>query len=232
MKSARVLGLTLTLVVCAACGSPAAQEAAAPPPPSLAATTTTLAPAAPATTVPLSTTTARANTIAAAETTENGDDSGVLTGSDWPAIVELLGRRRQALYADPIADEATYSTICAPVDGGSCLEGLRTQIPSLVEQGLRVIDADPYVVLPGGVVVEDVEQGQTVETARIVTVVVTLERSEHLGQLVDQSGEVQADISSDTPDGENSRSRTTLVRDTVGAEWRILDQSSAGTVPA
>jgi hypothetical protein len=189
-----------------------------------------LAPAAPATTVPLPTTTAPEAT--AAETTDNGGDSGVLTGSDWPAVVELLGRRRQALYADPIADEATYSTICALVDGGSCLEGLRTQIPSLVEQGLRVIDADPYVVLPGGVVVEDVEQGQTVETARVVTVVVTLERSEHFGQLVDESGEVQADISSDTSDGENARSRTTLVRDTVGAEWRILDQSSAGTVPA
>lgn len=230
MKPARVLGLTLTLVVCAACGSSVAQEAAAPPPPSLAATTTTLAPAAPATTLPLSTTTAPEAT--AAETTENGDDSSVLTGSDWPAIVELLGRRRQALYAEPIADEATYSTICALVDGGSCLEGLRTQIPSLVEQGLRVTDADPYVVLPGDVVVEDIEQGQTVETARIVTVVVTLQRSEHLGQLVDESGEVQAEISSDTPDGENSRSRTTLVRDVVGAEWRVLDQSSAGTVPA
>ena len=230
MKPARVLGLTLALAVCAACGSSTTQEAAAPPPPTAAATTTTVAPAAPSTTVPLPTTIAPEATTA--ETTDNGGDSGVLTGSDWPAIVELLGRRRQALYADPIADEATYSTICAPVDGGSCLEGLRTQIPSLVEQGLRVIDADPYVVLPGGVVVEDVEQGQTVETARIVTVVVTLERSEHLGQLVDQSGEVQADISSDTPDGENSRSRTTLVRDTVGAEWRILDQTSAGTVPA
>jgi len=229
VKTARVLALLLAVALCAACGTSTAENSATATTTTTAATTITAAPIAASTALP-PTTTLIGSTAAA--NTEPDNASGVLTGTDWPAIVEILGRRRQDLYSTPIAEDAGYSTICAATDGGSCLEGLRTQIPSLIEQGFRIVGADPYTVLPDDVAVEDVEEGQTVDTARIVTVVVTVRRSSNRGQLVNGAGDVQADITSDTPEGHNIRTRTTLVREAPGSEWRILDQSAAGTVPA
>ncbi|MEZ5218182.1 MAG: hypothetical protein R2715_16740 [Ilumatobacteraceae bacterium] len=83
-------------------------------------------------------------------------------------------------------------------------------------------------MLTDDVAIEETEQGETIETTHIVTVLVTVRRSASPGQIVDANGVVQADIAIDTLTGQNVRTRTTLVREAPGAEWRILDQATAG----
>jgi hypothetical protein len=198
------------------------------------AITTTAAPsttAAPTTTVDTTIATSIATTTPPPTTTAVIDEPTVLTGTDWQAIVQILGQRRQALYAAPVDDPAAYDAICAGGDN-PCTSALRTQIASLAEQGFRIADAAPFTVLPDDPFLENVEDGKTIDTARIVTVVVTIQRSLDNGNLVDDSGTIQAELESDTPEGQNLRSRITLVRTAPGNEWRILEQSPAGQVPA
>ena len=194
------------------------------------AITTTAAPsttAAPTTTIA----TSIATTTPSPTTTAVIDVPTVLTGTDWQVIVQILGQRRQALYAAPVDDPAAYDAICA---GGEnpCTSALQTQIASLAKQGFRIADAAPFTVVPDDPFLENVEDGKTIDTARIVTVVVTIQRSADNGNLVDDSGTIQAELESDTPEGQNLRSRITLVRTAPGSEWRILEQSPAGQVPA
>ena len=189
----------------------------------VATTTTTTTPTT--TVAPTTTTLAPTTTVASA----TGDS--VLTGTDWAAIVQTLGQRRQDLYAQPSTDPARIDEICAPADG-SCTRALAAQIPDLASKGWHVEGTDPYIVLPAEVVVENIEAGQTIETARFVTVVVTVQRQASAGSIVDGSGAVQANLEYDTPEGSNGRSRVTLARIAPGQEWRLLDLVNAGTVPA
>ena len=59
------------------------------------------------------------------------------------------------------------------------------------------------------------------------------EKEKSGGQIVDANGTVVADVSTETPEGINTRGRTFLSR--VGPPedpWRIIDQQRIGDVPA
>jgi hypothetical protein len=197
----QLVHLVLSVVVLAATAACSSESDGAEPtttaaPSTIAATTTTEM----GTTTTMTPTTIEPTTTVPppAETIAPGvDEASVLSSYDWPAVIQILSRRRDALYESPVADPTRFTEICADADG-SCLLGLSTQVPDLVTKGYRIVGADSTVVLPTDVVVENIEQEATIETALI---------------------------------GQNGRSRTTLVRAGVGAEWRILNQSDAGNVP-
>ena len=146
--------------------------------------------------------------------------------TDWRAVVEALGRRRQELYASP--DVTRIGEVCA--DESPCAEQLEVQLGDMAGKGWHIEGGDPYTVLEAQL--EDFD-GDTLETSLVVTVVGVIQRPASGGQIVDANGTVVADVSTETPEGINTRGRTFLSR--VGPPedpWRIIDQQRIGDVPA
>lgn len=176
-------------------------------------TSTTVAP--PTTIVDTTTT----STSAAPTTTVDSD-------VDWREVVEILGQRRQDLYADP--DLAGIPAVCG--DESPCAEQLEVQIGDLANKGWRVDGADPFVVLDARVEQFD---GDTLETSLIVTVVAVIERAADAGTIVDSAGAEVAAVEPGTEPGFNAQGRFLLGR--VGPPedpWRLISQDTLPEVPA
>jgi len=147
------------------------------PPSTTSAPVTTTATTQPSSTP--STTTTDAPTTA--PTTVSTDQT------DWASVVQTLGQRRQDLYAAP--DVSRIREVCA--EESPCAEQLDVQLADLANKGWHVVDADPYTVVRAEL--EDFD-GESLDTALVVTVVVEVQRPANGGSIVDSSGAVVAGI--------------------------------------
>lgn len=145
---------------------------------------------------------------------------------DWREVVEVLGQRRQDLYAAP--DVTRIPEVCG--DGSPCAEQLNVQIGDLADKGWRVDGADPFVVLEARVEKFD---GDTLDSSLLVTVVAVIERAEDAGTIVDSAGAEVAAVEPGTESGFNAQGRFLLGR--VGPPddpWRLISQDTLPEVPA
>lgn len=145
--------------------------------------------------------------------------------TDWATVVQTLGQRRQDLYAAP--DVSRIGEVCAAQS--PCAEQLNVQLADLASKGWRVVDADPYTVASADL--EDFD-GDSPDTALVVTVIVVVQRPGTGGSIVDSSGAVVAGVDPETVEGVNTENRTTLGRS--GPEndpWRIISQERIREVP-
>jgi hypothetical protein len=184
-------------------------------PPSTTSTTSTST----STSAPPSTTDAVTSTTSVPSTTVGSD-------VDWLEVVEDLAQRRQDLYASP--DISRIPEVCA--DGSPCAEQLNVQIGDLADKGWRVDGADPVVVLDTRVEQFD---GDTLDSALLVTVVAVIERAQNAGTIVDGSGSEVAAVEPGTEPGFNAQGRFLLGR--VGPPedpWRLVSQDTLPEVPA
>jgi hypothetical protein len=145
--------------------------------------------------------------------------------TDWASVVQTLGQRRQDLYAAP--DVSRIREVCA--EDSPCAEQLDVQLADLSNKGWHVVDADRYTVVSAEL--EDFD-GDSLETALVVTVVVVVQRPATGGSIVDSSGAVVAGIDPETEEGVNTENRTTLGRSGLPEDpWRIISQERIREVP-
>ena len=110
-----------------------------------------------------------------------------------------------------------------------CAEQLDVQLADLASKGWRVVDADPYTVVRAEL--EDFD-GDSLDTALVVTVIVEVQRPANGGSIVDSSGAVVAGIDPETDEGVNTENRTTLGRSGPPEDpWRIISQERIREVP-
>jgi hypothetical protein len=146
--------------------------------------------------------------------------------TDWAATVQTLGQRRQDLYASP--DVARIREVCA--EESPCAEQLNVQLADLASKGWRVVGTDPYTVVSARL--EDFD-GDALETALVVTLIVVVERPENGGTIVDSNGATVAAVDPETPAGMNTENRTILGRSGPPEDpWRIISQERIREVPA
>jgi hypothetical protein len=141
-------------------------------------------------------------------------------------VVEVLGQRRQDLYAAP--DVTRIPEVCG--DASPCAEQLNVQIGDLADKGWRVEGADLFVVLDARVEQFD---GDTLESSLLVTVVAVIERAADAGTIVDSNGTEVAAVEPGTEPGFNAQGRFLLGR--VGPPddpWRLISQDTLPEVPA
>lgn len=199
--------------------APATVESSAPPsssPPSTDSTTSR-----PSTAPPTS-----ATTVATTPTTTTAPSTTAPGETDWRAVLETLGQRRQDLYAGP--DVSRIGEVCA-LDS-DCANQLNVQIGDLANKGWRVEGSDPFVVLSASL--EDFN-GDTVENSEVVTVVAVIQRPANAGNIVDSNGSVIAAVEAQTTPGFNEQGRFLLGRSGAAPdEWRIISQDRLPEVPA
>lgn len=226
MKRILVLTISLALATAACSGGDdtADPTTLASTPTSTTSTTvvSTTTSTVPATTVPATDQPTTTTTTTSAPTTAS---TTLVDPNDWASIVETLGRRRQDLYAAP--DVNRVREVCA--EDSPCAEQLNVQLADLASKGWRVVDADPYTVVSAQL--EDFE-GDSLEDALVVTVVVVVQRPLTGGSIVDSSGAVVAAVDPETEEGVNTENRTTLGRSGPGDDpWRIISQERIREVP-
>lgn len=164
-------------------------------------------------------------TTTAAPTTSTPPATTSTTTTDWVSVVQTLGKRRQDLYAVP--DVSRIPEVCAAES--PCAEQLDVQLADLASKGWHVAGADPYAVVTAEL--EDFD-GDSIETALVVTVVVVVQRPNSGGSIVDASGAVVAAVDPETADGVNTENRTTLGRAGPADDpWRIISQERIREVP-
>lgn len=145
--------------------------------------------------------------------------------TDWASVVQTLGQRRQDLYAAP--DVSRIREVCA--EDSPCAEQLDVQLADLASKGWHVVDADPYTVVSAEL--EDFD-GDSLDAALVVTVIVEVQRPANGGSIVDSSGAVVAGIDPETDEGVNTENRTTLGRSGSAEDpWRIISQERIREVP-
>lgn len=185
----------------------------------------------PATTVASTTSTsATTPSTAAPSTTASPPTTSASTApasaDDWRGIIEVLGQRRQDLYAAP--DVSGIGAVCA--DSSQCSEQLEVQLADLADKGWRVTGADPFTVVEAEVEKFD---GDSLESSLLVTVIAVVERPEVAGEIVDDQGTTIAAVEAETKVGFNSQGRYVLAR--VGPTedpWRLVSQELIREVPA
>jgi hypothetical protein len=229
MNRTRRLAIVVALVVAGCSGdddgtAPSTSDTAftstvASAPPTVATTT-------PTTSLPETTTNPSTSTQPPTTSQTTTSTEPTTSGTNWRAIVQTLGRRRDDLYARP--DVSRIREVC--VDQSQCFDQLNTQVGDLANKGWRVVGADPYVVLDARVERFD---GETLEDSFLVTVVAVVERPENAGRIVDSSGETVAEVEADSEPGFNSQGRVILARAGPRNDpWRLVSQERLREVPA
>lgn len=225
----RPIIVTVLLVAVAACsGDDAASTTSLDASTTVETPSTTVEPSstttAPSTTTTSTTSTSTTNTTASS--TSAPPTTTIDSEVDWREVVEVLGQRRQDLYAAP--DVTRIPEVCG--DASPCAEQLNVQIGDLADKGWRVEGADPYVVLDARVEQFD---GDTLELSLLVTVVAVIERAADAGTIVDSTGTEVAVVEPGTEPGFNAQGRFLLGR--VGPPddpWRLISQDTLPEVPA
>lgn len=223
----RLPSLLLVLAVLAGCSGDDDGDAAPSTSSTIRPTSTTTSSTSSTTTSTIGpTTTSSSGTVTSSSTPTGASTSVPAPSDDFRVIVEDLGRRRQALYAQP--DVARIGEVCAA--DSQCFEQLNVQLGDLATKGWKVVEADPFTALDGRVEKFD---GETIETSLLVTVVAIVERPDNGGRIVDAGGTTVANVEAETEVGFNSEGRYILAR--VGPAddpWRLVSQELIREVPA
>jgi hypothetical protein len=229
MNHRPIIVMVLLVAVSACSGDDAASTTSLDASTTVGPTSTTVEPSS-TTTAPSSTTTTTTTSTSTTNTTASSTSTPPATTTDsevdWSEVVEVLGQRRQDVYAAP--DVTRIPEVCG--DASPCAEQLNVQIGDLADKGWRVEGADPFVVLDARVEQFD---GDTLESSLLVTVVAVIERAADAGTIVDSNGTEVAAVEPGTEPGFNAQGRFLLGR--VGPPddpWRLISQDTLPEVPA